>query len=55
MSNFDINVDRQTDGPTDRRPEKRSPMSQSPEVREMFHARFDDCLVLKLISIQTLI
>ena len=27
--------------------EKRAPMSQSKEVREMFHARFDGCLVLK--------
>ena len=46
MSNFDINVDRRTDGGTDRRTEKRMPMSQSQEVREMFHARFDGCLVL---------
>ena len=38
MSNFDINVDRHT--------ENRTPMSQSQEVREMFHARFDGCLVL---------
>ena len=43
MSNFDINVDRQTDERTDER-KKRTPMSQ--EVREMFHARFDGCLVL---------
>ena len=42
MSNFDINVDRQTDGRT----EKRTPMSQSQEVREMFHARFDGCFVV---------
>ena len=46
MSNFDINVDRQIDGQTDRRTEKQMPMSQSQEVREMFHARFDGCLVL---------
>ena len=50
MSNFDINVDRRTD----RRTEKRTPMSQSQEVREMFHARFDGCLVLYLIRILTL-
>ena len=45
MSNFDITellIGRQTDGLT----EKRAPMSQSKEVREMFHARFDGCLVL---------
>ena len=46
MSNFDKNVDRQTDGQTDRRTEKRMPMSPGQEVREMFHARFDCCLVL---------
>ena len=57
MSNFDITellTDGQTDGrtngrtdrQTDRRMEKRAPMSQSQEVREMFHARFDGCLVL---------
>ena len=46
MSNFDINVDRRTDERTDRQTEKRTPMSQSQEVREMFHARFDGCLVL---------
>ena len=49
MSNFDITellTDGQTDGQMDRRMEKRAPMSQSLEVREMFHARFDDCLVL---------
>ena len=48
MSNFDITellTDGQTDGRTDRRMEKRA-MSQSREVREMFHARFDGCLVL---------
>ena len=28
------------------RTEKGMPMSQSQEVREMVHARFDDCLVL---------
>ena len=54
MSNFDINVDRRTDERTDRRTEKRTPMSQSQEVREMFHARFDGCLVLQLIRILTL-
>ena len=49
MSNFDITellTDGQTDGRTDRRMEKRAPMWQSQEVREMFHARFDGCLVL---------
>ena len=49
MSNFDITellTDGQTDGRTDRRMKKREPMSQSQEVREMFHARFDGCLVL---------
>ena len=49
MSNFDITellIDRQTDGRTDRRMEKWAPMSQSQEVREMFHAKFDGCLVL---------
>ena len=49
MSNFDINVDRRMD--EHRRMEKRTPMSQSQEVREMFHARFDGCLVLYLIRI----
>ena len=44
MSNFDI-TELLTDGQTDRRMEKRAPMSQSQEVREMFHARFDGCLV----------
>ena len=49
MSNFDITellTDRQTDRQTDRRMEKWAHMSQSREVREMFHARFDGCLVL---------
>ena len=49
MSNFDIIellTDGQTDGLTDRQMEKWAPMSQSQEVREMFHARFDGCLVL---------
>ena len=49
MSNFDITellTDGQTDGRTDRRMEKWAPMSRSQEVREMFHARFDGCLVL---------
>ena len=46
MSNFDINVDRQTGGRMDRHTEKQTPVSQSQEVREMFHARFDGCLVL---------
>ena len=49
MSNFDITellTDGQTDRQTDRRMEKLAPMSQSMEVREMFHARFDGCLVL---------
>ena len=44
MSNFDIDVDRQTD--EWRHTEKRTPMLLSQEVREMFHARFDGCLVL---------
>ena len=46
MSNFDITellTEGQTDGQTDRQMEKRAPML---EVREMFHARFDGCLVL---------
>ena len=48
MSNLEHNrtVKRQTDGRTDRRMEKRAPMSQSLEVREIFHTRFDGCLVL---------
>ena len=53
-TNFDVNVklrhnrtvNRQTDGRTDGRMEKWAPMSQSREVREMFHTRFDGCLVL---------
>ena len=49
MSNFDITEllrDGQTDRRTDRRMEKWAPMMQNQEVREMFHARFDGCLVL---------
>ena len=48
MSNIEINVetDGRTNGRTDGRTEKEMPMSQSQEVREMFHARFDGCLVL---------
>ena len=49
MSNFDITellTDGQTDGRMDRRMEKRARVSQSQEVRQMFHARFDGCLVL---------
>ena len=49
MSNFDITKllrDGQTDRRTDRRMEKWALMSQSREVREMIHARFDGCLVL---------
>ena len=49
MSKFDITellTDRQTDGQTDRQMEKWAPMLQSQEVREMFPARFDGCLVL---------
>ena len=46
MSNFDINVDRRTDERTDKQTEILTPMSQSKEVRKMFHARFDGCLVL---------
>ena len=38
----------------DRRTEKWTPMLQSQEVREMFLARFDGCLVLYLIRILTL-
>ena len=45
MLNFDI-TELLTDGQTDRRMEKAAPMSQSQEVREMFHARFNVCLVL---------
>ena len=45
MSNFDI-PELLTNGRTDRRVEKRMPMSQSQKDREMFHARFDGCLVL---------
>ena len=52
--NVDVNVElrhnrtvkRQTDRRTDRRMEKWAPMSQSQEVREIFHTRFDGCLVL---------
>ena len=47
MSNFDITellTDRQTDEQTDEW--KSGPMSQSQEFREMFHTRFDGCLVL---------
>ena len=54
MSNLDITEllrDGQTDRRTDRQMEKLAPMSQSREVREMFHARFDGCLVLQLIKI----
>ena len=49
MSNFDITEllrDGQMDRRTDRRMEKWAPVSQSREVREMFYARFDGCLVL---------
>ena len=49
MPNFDITElfrDGQMDRQTDRRMEKWAPMLQSREVREMFHARFDGCLVL---------
>ena len=52
MSNFQINVE--TDGQTDGQTEKGMPMSQSQEVRQMFHARFDGCIVLHLIRILTL-
>ena len=45
MSNFNI-TELLTDGYTDRQMEKRAPMSQSLEVREMFRARFDGCLVM---------
>ena len=46
MWNFDINIDRPSDGQMEGRTEKQMPMSQSQEVREMFHARFGGCLVL---------
>ena len=49
MSNFDITellTDGQIDEQTDRQMKKRAPMSQSQEIREMFHARFDGCLVV---------
>ena len=46
MSNFGINVDRRTDEGTDGRTETRTPITQSQEVREMYHARFGGCLVL---------
>ena len=49
MLNFDITEllrDGQMDIRTDRRMEKWAPVSQIREVREMFHARFDGCLVL---------
>ena len=45
MSNFDI-TELLRDRRMDRRMEKRAPMSQSQEVREIFHTRFDGCLVL---------
>ena len=45
MSNFDINVDRRTDEWTDIQKSGHLVL-QSQEVREMFHARFDGCLVL---------
>ena len=35
-----------TDGQTEGQTEKRMPLSQSQKVREMFHARFDSCLIL---------
>ena len=50
MSNFDITEllrDRRTDERTDEwKKRARAPMSQSQEVREIFHTRFDGCLVL---------
>ena len=49
MSNFDITEllrDRRTDGQTNGWTEKRAPISQSQEVWEIFHTRFDGCLVL---------
>ena len=49
MSNFHITellTDGQMEERTDRQMEKRAPMSQSREAREMFHARFDGCIVL---------
>ena len=53
-TNFDVNVElrhnrtvkRRTDRRMDGRMEKRAPMSQSQEVSEIFHTRFDGCLVL---------
>ena len=44
MLNFDIYIE--MDGRMDERTEKPMPMSQSQEVREMLHAKFDGCLVL---------
>ena len=46
MSNFDITellTDGRMNGQTNGKP---APMLQSQEVREMFHTRFDGCLVL---------
>ena len=48
MSNFDITellTDRRTDERTDEW-KSGAPMSQSQEGREMFHIRFEGCLVL---------
>ena len=45
MSNFYINVDRRTEGQKDGSMEKQMPLLQNQKVREMFHARFDGCLV----------
>ena len=39
-------IDGRRDRPTDEQTEKRMATSQSQEVREMFHAKFDGCLVL---------
>ena len=49
-TNFDVNVElrhnRTVNRQTDRRMERRAPMSQSQEIKEMFHTKFDGCLVL---------
>ena len=45
MSNFDI-TELLAEGQTNRLMVKQAPMSQSGEVRELFHARFDGCLDL---------
>ena len=47
MSNFDINVDRRTDGQTNGRTNgKADAYVAKSGGREMFHTKFDDCLLL---------